>query len=180
LRAAYGIEVLELLKAQYRSGRSKGDLPRTLRQGVRIGFGVQSKEEISLTAQELGIDKKTSDQAASALLITRAQRPPAAEEVSTEEHSPVSSEERSALARLETAIDARLDAALVLADVQYVTQTKVTAMLIALTIALLIGHLIDADVFLSLMIGLAAVPIAPVAKDIATALQEAVRALKKQ
>ncbi|MBA4682159.1 MAG: hypothetical protein H2075_05215 [Pseudomonas sp.] len=38
LRAAYGAEVIELLKAQNRSGRSQGDLPRTLRQGIRIGL----------------------------------------------------------------------------------------------------------------------------------------------
>jgi hypothetical protein len=91
----------------------------------------------------------------------------------------VSSEERSALARLETAIDARIDAALVLADVQYVTQIKAIATIVALSIALIVGHFLDAKPMVSLMIGLAAVPLAPVAKDLATALQEAVRALKK-
>jgi hypothetical protein len=36
LTAAYGADAMDLLKTQYRAGRTKGDLPRTLRQGVRI------------------------------------------------------------------------------------------------------------------------------------------------
>ncbi|MBA4682160.1 MAG: hypothetical protein H2075_05220 [Pseudomonas sp.] len=87
-------------------------------------------------------------------------------------------EERSALARLETAIDARIDAALVLADVQYVTQTKILAMGVALAIAFGVGSFLEATLVVSMMVGLAAVPLAPVAKDLATALQEAVKALK--
>lgn len=179
LQAAYGADAVELLKAQYRSGRSKGDLPRTLRQGVRIGFGVQSQEEITRTAQALGIDEQAAQQAASALVIARNQRPPAAGETPLATITSVSGEERSALARLETTIDARIDAALVLAEVQYVTQTKVTAMIVALSIALIVGHFLGSNPLVSLMIGLAAIPLAPVAKDLATALQEAVRALKK-
>jgi len=180
LQAAYGTDVVELLKAQYRSGRSKGELPRALRQGVRIGFGVLPLDGIAWTARALGIDEQAAQQAAAALIAARNQRPPAAGEMSpTTAPASVSGEERSALARLETAIDARIDAALVLAEVQYVTQTKVMAMMVALSIALSVGHFLEAQPLVSLIIGIAAVPLAPVAKDLATALQEAVRALKK-
>lgn len=179
LQAAYGADAVELLKAQYRSGRSKGELPRTLRQGVRIGFGVLRSEEINRTARALGIDEQAAQQAADALIMARNQRPPAAGEMPPAAPASVNGEERSALARLETAIDARIDSALVLAEVQYVTQTKVIATMVALSIALSVGRCLDADTLVSLMIGLAAVPLAPVAKDLATALQEAVRALKK-
>jgi hypothetical protein len=179
LQAAYGADAIELLKAQYRSGRSKGELPRTLRQGVRIGFGVLSSNKITQTAQALGINEQAAQQAATALVIARNQRPPAAGEMPPATPTSVSGEERSALARLETTIDARIDAALVLAEVQYVTQTKVIATMVALSIAFIVGYFLGANPIVSLIIGLAAVPLAPVAKDLATALQEAVRALKK-
>lgn len=179
LQAAYGADAVELLKAQYRSGRSRGDLPRTLRQGVRIGFGVQSEEDIGRTARALGIDEQSASRAATALVLAREQRPPAAGETRTVPPDPLSGEHRSALARLETAIDARIDAALVLAEAQYVTQTKVIAMIVALSLAYVVGRLLGVDATLSLIVGLAAVPIAPVAKDLSTALQQAVRALKR-
>jgi hypothetical protein len=178
LQAAYGSYTVELLKAQYRNGRSKGELPRTLRQGVRIGFGVLPLDNIIQVACALGIDKQAAQQAAEALITARNQRPPAAGEMPPAAPVSVSSEERSAIARLETTIDARIDAALVLAEVQYVTQTKVIATIVALVIAFGVGTFLDAKPVVSFMIGLAAVPLAPVAKDLATALQEAVRALK--
>ncbi|AEJ02049.1 hypothetical protein Nit79A3_2267 [Nitrosomonas sp. Is79A3] len=178
LQAAYGKDALELMKAQYRSGRSKGDLQRTLRQGVRIGFGVMSQSEIFHAAYEIGIDEQAAEQATAALIAARNQRPPAAGETQVNAAEPVSAEQRSALARLETAIDARIDAALVLAEAQYVTQTKVIATIVALTIAFGVGHSLEANPLVSFMVGIAAVPLAPVAKDMATALQEAVRALK--
>jgi hypothetical protein len=177
LQAAYGSDVLPLLKAQYRSGRSKGDLPRSLRQGVRIGFGVMQEDDLVHAALGLGIDEKTAKEAAAAMMEGRNQRPPASGETNAAP-APVSKEQRSALARLETTIDARIDAALVLAEVQYVMQTKAIATAVALLIAFGVGHALKADLVVAFMIGIAAVPLAPVAKDLSTALQEAVRALK--
>jgi hypothetical protein len=168
------------LKAQYRNGRAKGDLPRTLRQGVRIGFGIMQPEDIAKTALTIGIDEQAAGLAAKALITARDQRPPAAGEEELDVYPEVSTEQRSALARLETAIDARIDAALVLAETQYVTQTKIIATFVALAIAFGVGHFIEAEGVVSFMIGIAAVPLAPVAKDLATALQEAVRALKSR
>lgn len=178
LKAAYGADALELLKAQYRSGRAKGDLPRTLRQGVRIGFGVMPPQAIAEAARALGIDELAAQQAAAALVAARNMRPPATGETPPDAPAPISGEERSALARLETAIDARIDAALVLAEAQYVTQTKVIATVVALTIAYSVGYFLGTKPVVSFMVGIAAVPLAPVAKDLASALQEAVRALK--
>lgn len=123
------------------------------------------------------MDEQSVHQAAAALILERNQRPPAAGEI-RDPQDLVGDEERSALARLETAIDARIDAALVLADVQYVTQTKILAMGVALAIAFGVGSFLEATLVVSMMVGLAAVPLAPVAKDLATALQEAVKALK--
>lgn len=179
LALAYGESVLEVLKAQYRSGRAKGDLPRTLRQGVRIGLGVMPPEQIAACARALGLPEQTAIRVANALVATRGLRPPALGEVASVANRPaIDDEDRSAMARLETAIDARIEAALVLAETLYVTQTKIVASFVAVGMAVGVGAMLGAPWHVSLMVGLVAVPLAPVAHDAATALQQAVKALK--
>lgn len=178
LELAYGGEVIEVLKAQYRSGRRKGDLPRTLRQGVRIGLGLMSAEDIEALARGLGLPPDTAQTAGRVLLATRAMRAPALGQSPPTSASAITDDDRAALARLETAIDARIDAALVLAETLYITQTKIIASVVAVGIAIGIGTMIQASWALSLIVGLAAVPLAPVAHDAATAVQEAVKAIK--
>jgi hypothetical protein len=177
LTAAYGADTMDLLKTQYRAGRAKGDLPRTLRQGVRIGFGMIPTKDIEKAAAGLGVAGDVALLAAGALELTRQQRPPAAGEA-PKALPTVGDEQRAALARLETAIDARIDAALALAEMQYITQTKVLAMIVALVIAFGVGLYLGQDPALCFMVGIAAVPLAPVAKDLATALQEAVKVFR--
>ncbi|MCW5798414.1 MAG: hypothetical protein LZF60_50186 [Nitrospira sp.] len=205
LRIAYGSDVMELLRAQYRASRASGDLLRTLRQGVRIGFGMMAVEDITSVAVKLGIKQQVAALAAEAIDRARRQRAdasPSEQSRSLDEPGSLSEpamtdEQRSAMARLETMIDARIDAALALADRQYVTQTKLLAMLVSLAISFLVGWFIGmegdcvpADTLATcaakvpakwtwcLIVGLAAVPLAPVAKDLSTALQEAAKALK--
>lgn len=179
LQLAYGGEVIEVLKAQYRSGRGQGDLPRTLRQGVRIGLGLMSAEQIEEVARRLGLPPDTARIAGAVLLATRGMRPPALGESARTAAPAISDDDRSALARLETAIDARIDAALVLAETLYITQTKIIASVVAVGIALGVGTtMLHASWELSLIVGLAAVPLAPVAHDAAAAVQEAVKAIK--
>ncbi|MEO1766325.1 hypothetical protein [Thiobacter aerophilum] len=177
LVAAYGQDVMQLIKAQYRAGRSGGDLPRTLRQGVRIGFGLLPAQDIAAIAERLGLPAGLATFVADAFLRLRELRPPASGEIPRAGDGP-SDEERAALARLENAIDARIDAALGLAERQYVTQTKLLAMLVALAIAFGVGLHLGAAPVVCFMVGIAAVPLAPVAKDLATALQAAVQAFR--
>ncbi len=180
LRVAYGTDVMELLEAQYRSGRGHGDLPRTLRQGVRIGFMMMTPDEVVATATRLGVAHEVASLAAEALLWSRAQRPAAAGEAAdTAGAKAIGEEHRAALARLETTIDARIDAALALGETAYVTQTKVLATIVALSIAVGVGLSLGQGLAVSFVVGIAAVPLAPVAKDLATALQEAVKALRR-
>ena len=188
LRIAYGKDVMELLRAQYRSGRVTGDLPRTLRQGVRIGFGMMEVAAITSVAVELGIKAEIANLAAEAIDRARRQRvdaSPTEQSRSLDVPRPpleaaMIEEQRSAMARLETTIDARIDAALALADTQYVAQTKFLAMVVSLLIAIALGRCTDlkVDWVWCWIVGLAAVPLSPVAKDLSTALQEAVKALK--
>ncbi len=185
LRIAYGSDVMELLRAQYRVGRASGDLPRTLRQGVRIGFGMMEVPTIALVATELGVSADVATLAAQAIDSARRQRsqaePSPSQEVPKSPQEPaMSDEQRSALARLETMIDVRIDAALALADTQYVSQTKFLATFVSLVISFLVGWGIGMkdNLVWCWIVGLAAVPLAPVAKDLSTALQEATKALK--
>ena len=188
LKTAYGKDVMELLRAQYRSGRVAGDLPRTLRQGVRIGFGMMEVESITSVAVDLGIKQEVAAIAAEAIDRARRQRAdasPTEQTRSLDEPRPLlqpamTDEQRSAMARLETMIDARIDASLALADTQYVAQTKFLAMAVSLAISFLVGWGIgmNGKYVWCWIVGLAAVPLSPVAKDLATALQEAVKALK--
>jgi len=177
LQVAYGSDVMGLLKAQYRNGRAKGDLPRTLRQGVRIGFGMSEQNKIVTAATSLGLADSIASLAAHALELAREQRPPAAGETAKSSQA-ISEDARAALARLETAIDARIDAALALAETKYVTKIKLWATFVALVIAFGVGLSLDQKPAFCFIVGITAVPLAPVAKDLATALQEAVKAFK--
>lgn len=187
LKIAYGSDVIELLRAQYRGGRVSGDLPRTLRQGVRIGFGMMEVSSIALVATELGVTADIANLAAEAIDGARRQRFQAEQSKSGSDsvsslQPALTDEQRSAMARLETMIDARIDAALGLAETQYVAQTKLLAMLVSLVISFGVGAsggmLVAGKWGWCLIVGLAAVPLAPVAKDLSTALQEAAKALK--
>jgi hypothetical protein len=175
LKVAYGSDVMDLLKSQYRGGRAKGDLPRTLRQGVRIGFSMMESEKIVSAAVGLGLTKDIATLAADTIKRGLEQPPALGEEPKPE--ATVTAEQRSALARLETAIDARIDADLAMADVEYVTQAKIWAMIVSIGIALWVGWLLNQSWAASLVVGITAVPLAPVAKDLATALQSAAKAL---
>ena len=178
LKLAYGDEVMEVFRAQYRNGRAKGDLPRTLRQGVRIGLGMMPREEIIRLVLALGIAPETAELAADALVLARRMRPPAAGEPPSIPPVTISDDQRAALARLETTIDARIDAALCLADNQYVTQTRLYAMGVAIAIAFGVGLHMNQDPVVCLLVGLLAVPLAPIAKDLASALQSAVKVFR--
>ena len=179
LLLAYGGDVMEVLKAQYRSGRAKGDLPRTLRQGVRIGLGLMAEADIDAMARALGLPVAAAQAVARALVATRTYRPPAlAQPPAVPAPPPIAEADRAAMAQLETVIDARIDAALVLAEALYVTQTKLIASAVAIAIALVVCRALGAPWWLGAAFGVAAVPLAPVAKDVATALQEAVKAMQ--
>jgi len=176
LELAYGADVIEVLKAQYRSARGQGDLPRTLRQGTRIGLGLMSEADVARLAQALGLPPDTARTVGRVLVATRDVRPPALGQAAVPPMPAVTADDRAALARLETAIDARIDAALVLAETLYVTQTKLVASVVALGIAIGVGAMLHASWPLRIIVGLAAVPLAPVAHDAATAIQQAVKA----
>lgn len=157
LRAAYGPDVEKLLRAQYRG--AQGELARVIRQGARIGLTPDNAEAV---ARGLG-------------MIDAAQLKRAA--VAMESGQELPAELRNVLGRFELAVDARVDAALTLAQDYYAGTTKIVASIVALIIAVSVGVYLG-RVFESVLIGLAAVPLAPIAKDVVSAIKAASDALK--
>ncbi len=159
LEVAYGSEYLSLLKAQYRVSRSAAELPKTIRQGARVGLtpdtaagmadkvGVVDAEGLGVVAAALRAGKDLSD------------------------------DQRNLLGRFELALDARIDAAIALANDRYTGSLRVIASFVSIVIALVVGLNAGVDFATSLVVGIAAVPVAPVAKDVAKAIQAAGKAL---
>jgi len=90
----------------------------------------------------------------------------------------VSPEEIAVLGRFDAVLSAVLDEAYERADQQYRNAAKLLAVLVATVLALIGGWLIGAGFWMPLLVGLAAAPLAPVAKDLASALQSAVAAVR--
>ena len=171
LERAYGEDCEALLKALYRRRRGKGDLPRTLRQGVRIGL---TKERAAEVARSLpGVDAAALEVAAG---------------IVAEGKSLDDDDQRRALGRFELAVDAKIDAALALAENRYVGMSRLAASGVAMLIAWAAGIALvmfsqtppafGTTMVTSTFVGLASVPVAPIAKDLASGFSSATRALK--
>ncbi len=165
LKVAYGPDFEKLLRAQYRGDQR--ELARVIRQGVRIGL---TEDNAGYLAEFLGmVDANKLQQA------TMAAQLPQQDDDSTT----FPPELRNELGKFELAVDARIDAALTLAQNHYVGATRVAASIFAVAIALFVGFYLGNEyIFQSVLVGIAAVPLAPVAKDLVTALQFASKAIR--
>lgn len=157
-----GPDALRLLRAQYRRRDGNAELARTLRQGVRIGLDPANAESL---AQGVGsVDPAALRRAAEALSAGQ----------------DLDSAQRNAIGRFELAADARIDSALTLAQDSYLGAVRLSASSVAVGMALLAALVLGKDPVLGLIVGVAAVPLAPIANDIVGALQAATRALRNR
>lgn len=170
LKVAYGPAHGELVLAQYKG--EPGELRRTIRQGTRIGL---TQRNAAAMRRFVGVPTKL---AAFKEVVAK-----------LEAGQELSDDERRILARFETAVDARIDAALTLAQSTYAGKMRLWATGVAIAIALSTALLYSASdsewsgvdlglIGWALLVGVAAVPVAPVAKDLATAIQSAATALR--
>src|SRR5262245_56896674 len=157
LKVAYGPDAQTMLRAQYRG--EQDELKKTMRQGVRIGLTPQNAAPIA----------RSLDSIDAAQLIAAAE----AVRAGTELPPPL----RNALPRFEVAADARIDASVALAQDRYEHSAQLCAMAVAMVIAIAVGVILN-RVLESVLIGLTAVPLAPIAKDVASALKSAAEALR--
>lgn len=161
IQTAYGPDYERLLRAQYRGDAR--DLTRTIRQGARVGL---TPENATRAAEFLG-------------MVDGASLAEAARQVAQGQE--LTAQLRNILGRFELAVDARIDAALMLAQNQYVGATRGSASIIAILIAIIVGIYLGKEYFVqAILVGVAAVPLAPIAKDVVNALQSASKAIRLQ
>lgn len=155
----------KFLRAQYGQGRKTGPLTQTLRQGVRIGL---NDENAPALAGAVGTAVSADDLTAIATSLATS--------------GTLDQAQSGLLARYELAVDARIDAALALADTAYTRWVRFWAIVVAIALALLASCLLaDAGQhwFLrGLLVGIAAVPLAPVSHDLQKALTQAATAVR--
>ncbi len=185
LRCAYGDGYAEIIAQQYRADRSDGSAPDTIRQGVRLGLpflGVEKAAE--LIAEVWHMDHRFSLGLAQALQADT-EATPSGGGVAAGAASKGSIDQHQALAgRFATALDARIKAAFQIADEQYEATAKALSGVTAVGLALLFNWGLTAggkpplSWVEAIGVGLVAVPLAPVAKDLSTSLQNALTAFK--
>jgi hypothetical protein len=159
LRIAYGPDYERLLRAQYRG--EQRELARLIRQGARVGL----------------TDVNAADTAAFLGVVDVGRLLEAVRMVQAGKDLPA--ELRNVVGRFELAVDTRIDAALALARSRYVSSARIAASCMAVLLALFAGFILEnVSMARAVIVGVIAVPIAPVAKDLVTALQSASQALR--
>jgi hypothetical protein len=161
LRVAFGPDFERMLRAQYRrDSQSQSAIGKSLRQGVRIGL---TGANAAAVASFLGtVDPGALQQAATNVAQART----------------LSDADRAAIGRFELAADARIESALARAQDVYLGWVRGSASVCALLLAELTAYTLQASWQTGLLVGLVAVPLAPIANDLVAALQAATRAMR--
>jgi hypothetical protein len=161
--AAFGkAQVLQTLKANWLNGVAKADQKAKAKSLVHLGL---TRGSAPALANAAGVD--------AAMLQSLAEKTAAGE--------PVTQEELNVLGQFDAVLSATLDAAYERGDQKYRNANKLLSMVVSTVLGGVAGWIIfglDANaVPLSLLLGVVATPLAPVAKDLATSLQTAVSAV---
>ncbi len=178
LECAYGSDFLELIAQQYRADRSKGRAPDMIREGVKLGLPFLGVEKAAGVIDSVWkMDLKLAMALAQALM---ADQPPSTRGAPPAAPAPEVQAAQLLAGRFATALDERVTAAFMLAEQQYEAYAKmwaaVASVVLALAFNLGLGEPLSwLDAFL---VGVVAVPLAPVAKDLSSSLQNALTAFK--
>ena len=167
IESTYGATTNELLQAQYCRGRSTGQLGKTLRQGIRLGLAQGNAEQLATT---LGVQISAEELSSTASALASG--------------STLTDAQRSVLGRYELAADERISASLAIAEEAYTQWVRLWAMLVAVALALvasfmLLGPSSESAWFVrGLIVGVAAVPLAPISHDLQKAFTESRAAVR--
>lgn len=166
LKNAYGDNYHSFMTSLYRDGRRKDELKEIICTGMRIGL---DKENAPIMASIVGRNME-------ALLTSAAQKTAVGEELEPNE--------KNVLDHFVLVANARVDAAMVLADKAYGNAIRFRAFFVALGISVIatlayinIGKASYNDLIMAILVGITAVPLAPIAKDVANAFQSAAKAI---
>jgi hypothetical protein len=185
LACAYGPDYLEVIAQQYRSDRGDGSAPDTIRQGVRLGLPYLDPKIAaavigSVWKMEPGYAAELAQALQAAPPAVAPPPPPPPGPQAAPAPAPVVSTGQLLAGRFAAALDARVTAAFELADERYETVAKTLAAAASVTLALLFNYGLGQPLHwaVALGVGIIAVPVAPVAKDLSTSLQNALTAFK--
>jgi len=175
LQAAYGEDAQRLLRRQYRAGRASGEAPDTLRQGVRLGLPfLELSEATRIIGQAWGLPSDRSEALARALVGEKRD-----EDVGEAEAA------QALAARWATSLDLHVHAAFESAERVYQARAQFWAGVLAMGLSVAYfaaaGDLKWTSVgtwVRPLLVGAAAVPLAPIAKDLSSRLSDALGALR--
>jgi hypothetical protein len=190
LKVTYGDQYASIIAEQYRNGRGGGQAPDTIRQGVRLGLPYLSQTKVVEVASAVwGLHDELTTQFARGLLAGRpaTQAPPASSAATPAGAASPSDDAQAAqslAARFATALDTAVDAAFNAAEADYQSWVRFWAGVAAVSMAI-IYYVMNGDARLTdpaswimpVLVGLVAVPLAPVAKDLSTGISQAITAL---
>jgi hypothetical protein len=184
LGTVYGKGLNGLVKETFRRGT--GPLSEMLMTGLRLALVEPT------TAQTLGLSvprgpgepelaaavKTVRDGARRALAAATDQQEGGLPGPAPDAEDSLESESRAVLGRFEALMSARVDAAVCAAQRRFGAMMQLVAMIIAILGALCAAWALDTSLWQGLIVGLAAVPVAPVAKDLVALLGDARTALR--
>ncbi len=181
METSYGRDYRMIVRQQYRAGRSSGQAPETIRQGVRLGLPFLSKTAAEGVIHDVwGLPPDAAERLAIALTTPVPVPPPAGAAA-----PPAALPDQALAARFATALDTRVKAAFDLAEQVYQTRAQFWAAVIAVGLSLgyhaaTMKNVLDLGEWgIALLVGLVAVPLAPAAKDLSSSLSDALSALGK-
>ncbi len=162
LKEVFGREGFDAsLRGKYRAGSS--DLSTFLRNGIRLGLSTKTAVELG------GAFGQDGERLLKAISVLRESKGNATENELQEA--------RETLGRFDTAVEARISGAIAVAEGRFAMAMRGTAALLAIGAALA-AEAREQHWLRALVIGFAAVPLAPVAKDLVSLLNSARAALR--
>jgi hypothetical protein len=162
-------------------GFGKADILRTLRANWLNGVAKADQKAKAKSLIHLGLTKGSAQALANAAGLDPAKLQSLAEKTAGGEN--VTQDEINVLGQFDAVLSAALDAAYERGDQKYRNAAKFLAMVIATIMGGVGGWIVfgnnytTRNVVLSLLMGVVATPLAPVAKDLASSLQTAVSAV---
>lgn len=171
LERAVGAQWEAVILSHWINGRARSDQIGIVRSLLRLGLNPDTSDQLAAIGN---VDPKALSSAAGKLLKGAA----------------MTEAEVNLIGRVEAAVEARLDAAFDLAEQAYRNQARILAGVIAVVLAVVASLLmearpaisglewLDTRLLIGVLVGLLAVPIAPIAKDLVSALTAAASAAK--
>jgi hypothetical protein len=164
LARAAGDQWEAVVMAHWLNGRDRDDQVGAIRSLLRLGLNHDTAEQLAAIGN---VDPAALSKAAGKLTSGAA----------------LGEAEINLIGRVEAAVEARLDAAFDLAEQSYRNTARALAGLLAVALAVAAGALLTTaenpiDLRVAALVGVLAVPIAPIAKDLVSALRASAQAVK--